>query len=255
MANECQLKDQTILVERGVYQKKMSETKPGSSRIRTKSESTSSTNLIDTNSLFVGSDFTDHLSVKEDNITKYMLSNKSYAVSDGCDDDSEFESSDEETNENDEQVEYETDDNQSNISEENMDTFRNRHFYIWKFSTNIKKKEKQTNHLLRQNEIDSDSEFVVNESTDYSSSESDSSSQDDNKNQSDESDSEGDAKKSTQSLQKKQLKLIQEDTEIFFNEVIEIIERGLKQNLDSKNVILEINSSKHANNIQVKKIF
>ena len=76
---------------------------------------------------------------------------------------------------------------------------------------------------------------MINESTDYSSSESDSSSQDDNKNQLDESDSEGDAKKSTQSLQKKQLKLIQEDTEIFFNEVIEIIERGLKQNLDPEN--------------------
>ena len=100
--------------------------------------------------------------------------------------------------------------------------------------------------------MDSDSECVMNDSTDYSSSDSDSSAQSNYDDHETGSESEGETKKSIHNLPKKQPKLIQEDTEIFFNEVIEIIERGLKQNLDPKNVILEINSSKHANNIQVK---
>jgi hypothetical protein len=248
-ANECQLKDQSILVERAVFQKKLFEIKPGG-RVRTKSESASN-NIDDVAVSCLGNDFAEHLSVKEDNFSKYVLSNKGYADNDGYDeDDSEFGSSDEDLNEKDEPIEYETDDNQSNTSEINMDTNRNRHFYVWKFNNNTRKKEKERNHLIRPNN-DSDSE-CVNESTDYSSSETDSSDQSNYNDQDTDSDNEKELNKPTNNVQKKQPKLNQDDTEIFFNEVIEILERGLKQNLDPENLILEINSSKHANNIQVK---
>lgn len=42
-----------------------------------------------------------------------------------------------------------------------------------------------------------------------------------------------------------------EDHQTFLNETGEILQRGLKQNLNPDNVILEINSCKHANNIQI----
>ena len=73
--------------------------------------------------------------------------------------------------------------------------------------------------------------------------------EDDEKRDSDLSDEET-AKKTSKNTQKQSKRLNQEDIEIFFNEVLEILERGLKQNLDPGYVILEINSSKHANNIQ-----
>lgn len=74
--------------------------------------------------------------------------------------------------------------------------------------------------------------------------------EDDEKRDSDLSDEET-AKKTSKNTQKQSKRLNQEDIEIFFNEVLEILERGLKQNLDPGYVILEINSSKHANNIQI----
>lgn len=42
-----------------------------------------------------------------------------------------------------------------------------------------------------------------------------------------------------------------EDSELFINEVIELLQIALKKNLESSNIILEINSRKHANNIQI----
>ena len=255
LSNECQLKDQTNIVERGVYQKKLFELRPGGGRVRTKSECSPSVNSAEGSVHFLGTDFAEHLSVKEDSFVKYILSTKNYSGDGDDDDDSEFGSIDD-----DEPRDYETDDNQSNDSEANLelDTSRNRHFFVWKTITNINKKERQFNHLLRQNEIDSENEnFAPNDSTDYSSSESDSSDPDYEHDADYDSDanSNEETKKSSANTQKKHHQLNQDDTEIFFNEVVEILERGLKQNLDSENIVLEINSCKHANNIQVLELF
>ena len=46
-------------------------------------------------------------------------------------------------------------------------------------------------------------------------------------------------------------KITDEDHETFLSETIEILKRGLKENLKADNLILEINSCKHANNIQI----
>lgn len=46
-------------------------------------------------------------------------------------------------------------------------------------------------------------------------------------------------------------RIADEDHVTFLNETTEILKRGLKNNLNPDNVILEINSCKHANNIQI----
>ena len=161
-------------MERGVYQKKLFELKPGGGRVRTKSESASASPMFEGSVSLLGTDFAEHLSVKEDSYTKYMLSNRCYAA--GDDDDDEFDS-DDDLDENGEPRVYESDDNQSNASESDlvMDTSKNRHFYVWKLQS-IKKRDEKRSSLLRQVDIDSDAdEDGLNDSSDYTSSESDTS--------------------------------------------------------------------------------
>lgn len=42
-----------------------------------------------------------------------------------------------------------------------------------------------------------------------------------------------------------------DDTDLFFKEVLESLQRGIEENIKPENLILEINSSKHAYNVTI----
>lgn len=170
-------------------------------------------------------------SVSEDNYSKYFLN--AIGVDDGEESDDDFGSVDgEEDYEDEESIQSERGDED--------DTSKNNHFYVWKIRSN--KVEAQQNRLRRNSEdslasSNSCRSELSAESTDEFDQESDE----------DEDEYVGDASAGLAEGSK----IADEDHETFMNETIEILKRGLKENLKADNLILEINSCKHANNIQI----
>jgi len=188
------------------------------------------------------------MSVHEDNYTKFFLN--SDAVGEDGEDDDEFETDDEET-----QGARDTYDSESvgsatekHPTEAFNDTGKNNHFFVWKSKTHTSMKNK----LLRQVE---DVEGSGGDTDDAESIYSDTSSDYDlNQEENDENYEYGDEETDNQHGKASHSKSLhgEEDSEIFFNEASEILIRGFKQNLNMENVILEINSCKHAHAIQIE---
>jgi translation initiation factor eIF-2B subunit epsilon len=237
MSFDCHVKDKTSLNERGVYLKK--ETNKEQKK------------TAEADKLHDNVEFAKHLSVKEDNYTKYFSIEKDYIGSNEEDDD-EFEPI--EGEENRMQSDDDESDNDSVTSEaKNLaDTSKNRHFYVWKLQT--QKKPTQSVKHLRQADQDSENDLDY-ESSDYSSSETETESDEEEYQDFLDSDDEFRPKSGGASAKaKSKVTSPQENTEIFYNEVVELLERGLKLNLDPNNIILEINSSKHANNVVIDEV-
>ena len=227
------------------------------------------------------------LSVSEDNYTKYMTSGKarlSYCepeeAGDENDDDNDDDDDDFDTNSNefsrdtDENAEDEDEDEGNNAASEAhrlaSDTSKNNHFFVWKIAGASETAPSAGKKLLllrrhgdeHDSDVDVDSEQLLDAYDDTSSSDGDSSDNDEENVDEggvddeevaldDESQKERDNDSQSNKQQQQQKQQRSEDDDIFFNEVIELLRRGLKENLDTDNVILEINSSKHANNIQI----
>lgn len=130
------------------------------------------------------------------------------------------------------------------------DTGKNSHFCVWKCAS---KSSQIKNKLLREHDEEAHSD---NDLDDQKSVYSDSSSDQSDLETSDaETDNEfkpeADLKPAVSSESLKSVHLNEEDAEIFVGEASEIVKRGLVENLNVDNVILEINSCKHAHNIQI----
>jgi translation initiation factor eIF-2B subunit epsilon len=224
-SNDCHVKDSTQLTKRGVY-------------IPNKAHKDLS-NCTD-------------LSVHEDNYVKYML-NSDANVED--DDDDQFETDNEtETHEN-----YNNDAESvasADVQNESVnDTNKNNHFFVWKQSNAFKslknKLLRETDELGSGNNTD-DNKSVYSDTSSVNSDYYQEDTDDDNNltNEPKEIKSNLNKAVSTESL-KSTRQNNEEDTEIFVNEATEILKRGFKENLNLENVILEINSCKHAHDIQI----
>lgn len=242
-SNDCHVKDNTVMKIRGVFYKKehsnVSDNKAGS------------------------------FSVSDDNYLKYNSTVRLSLADDEGDDEIEIDENEEfdSMEHSAYQDDDDDDDNQSVSSEARNaagDTSKNNHFYIWKFTRSIINKEEEMispnendssigNKLLRQSQSaadNSDGDDMVGESSEYST---DSSDEDNDNNQKINADYEDDDEDFYEHEEKKpEAKATHhEDSDIFLSETIDSLQRGLKQNLDPDNIILEVNSSKHANNIQI----
>ena len=188
------------------------------------------------------------MSVHEDNYTKYFL-NSDTVGADGEDDD-EFDTEDEETQAGRDAYDCESvgSAGDKHTTEAFNDTGKSNHFFVWKSKTHTSMKNK----LLRQVE---DVEGSGGDTDDNESVYSDTSSdydlnQDENDENYEYADEETDDQHGKASHSKSAHN--EEDSEIFFNETSEILIRGFKENLNMENVILEINSCKHAHAIQIE---
>ena len=188
----------------------------------------------------------DPLSVPEDNYVKYFLHSKCADESD-TDNDDDFGSI-----EGDELADF--DENASSVEsaatlDEANDTSKNNHFYVWR-----SRSKKATRSALRHDE--SEPIGSENESTGEVSDGSATSSDEFEEETEYEDEEDYDLNEENPALHNQPAptaaKLThEEDHDIFFTETIEILKRGLKENLNPDNLILEINSCKHANNIQI----
>lgn len=225
LSDGTHIKDNTNLTARGVFYKKeeSSDEKPNET-----------------------------LAVAKDNYHKYILGSSSYSCD--ADHESDFDSTDNEF------TGGEEDDDESTISESTCiqnDTSRNTHFYVWKLKQRKSEKESE-NKLLRQNNANDSNEEYGLEESDNSSSSSDEDSDDDGYDYGDDDDDDNDAKKSSTSSSGQQAKVKSgidlDDTELFYNEVVDLLKGALEDNVDPANIITEINSRKHANNIHIDEV-
>jgi carbonic anhydrase/acetyltransferase-like protein (isoleucine patch superfamily) len=149
------------------------------------------------------------------------------------------------------------------------------HFFVWRFKKKdlqqqLKKKAMSSNRLVA---IQNDSDYE-HDSSDYDSDDSDEtvtsdSCEDEDDNDDDTGDEDEDAscmsdnddtndinlknkKKKFSHHRRLSTRSHDEDVDIFYKEVLSILIRGLKQNLNNDNLILEINSCKHAYNINLE---
>ena len=184
------------------------------------------------------------LSVQEDNYTKYFLNSDQ---SNQEEDDHEFETFDNEDTTNDNyDAESVASDNET--TQADKDTGKNNHFFVWtsKSMTAFK------NKLLRQQDdaaSDNDSDEHGSVYSDTTSDDNGLYSEDDHEEEHEDHKSILKAAVSSESLKSSHQN--EEDSEIFFNETTEILIRGFKENLKLENVVLEINSCKHAHDIQI----
>lgn len=195
------------------------------------------------------------LDVNEENYSKYFLGQNTSGEqvenvddNDDDDDDDEFGSIDDDYEQDEE--EEEDDDNKSNVTggseAKNLanDTSKNNHFFVWRLKsnktrTNSNLQQKQTN----TNGSENDDLSCLSSDDLYTSSED----EDDFDNRNDNEDDQDDLQEREQEQEHDH----DHDSQLFFNEVILILKRSLRENLDPNNSILEINSCKHANNIQI----
>jgi len=186
---------------------------------------------------------TSDLSVLEDNYCKYFLNSK--GLDEDSDSDDDFGSIEGDINSDDDEDASST----HSDSVEANDTSKNYHFYVCKIRS---KKVHTKNRLRRSNSNDSISSHTSYRSR-LSAASSDEFDQDTEEEETfdeyNNDNEENDAK--SQSNMQECNKLTDEDHFTFLNETTEILKRGLKNNLNPDNLILEINSCKHANNIQI----
>jgi len=181
------------------------------------------------------------LSVTEDNYCKYFLNSK--GLNEDSDNDDDFGSIEGDINSDDEDDASST----NSAGAEANDSSKNYHFYICKIRS---KKANIQNRLRRSNSNDSISSHTSYGSR-LSAISSDEFDQDTEEEETYE-DFDNDENQAIGKANNQQLnKLTDEDHVTFLNETTEILKRGLKNNLNPDNLILEINSCKHANNIQI----
>jgi hypothetical protein len=190
-------------------------------------------------------DLNENLSVKEDNFTKYVLSNKSYAddgadESDGFDSDgdNEFEHNDEDDEEDEDAIDDEQHNKHKSLSH---DTGKNYHFFVVRpckrtsrvvgsSSKSAAVMSRQMSSYASDNEYDSMDDEDDNTSLD---------SLDDRDVLNDDDDDENEANLSgNEGSDDDEIDQHKDDYEIFYHEVIELLKSGLKENLDPDNIIL-----------------
>jgi translation initiation factor eIF-2B subunit epsilon len=231
-SDDCHVKNNSNLNERGVFVRR---------------ESTKEQKLRDHQPMSP----TDSLNnVNEDNYVKLILGNNIYLNEDDDEDEDEFDLEGHEFMNNEEDDE----DNQSVNSDAKHfgDTSLNQHFYVWKFK--VGKEQLSAVPTREQPQIEYMDDEDLHEKDTYSSTSSSDYESSEEEEEEDGSDGENkvDTKTTTANSQKPITDdKLHEDTDIFYSEVIDLLKRGLKDNFDQNNVILEINSSKHANNIQI----
>lgn len=195
------------------------------------------------------------LSVSEDTYVKYILSNKGYGVGDDNeeeDDDDDFGSI-----EGDEHHDDDYDDDDANKSglggdaDKNLmyDTSHNQHFYVIK-PHKVKEPSRSLANRLYQKQMsyvsNSDSDLEDDESLgsssdeDYGDEEAEEEYGDDDEmyDSDDEERNKRGGKKSGNASGGDKKIVHREDTDIFYNEVIELLKSALKENLDPSNIIL-----------------
>jgi len=211
IAGECHVKDGSVLTERGVYSLRSDIASKKAQQPATAPSS---------------------LSITEDNFTKYYLNNH---MVDDNDTDDDFGSIDSDQ-------EFDDASTVESENEEANDTGKNYHFMVWK--SRSKKSDVKNSLLRRATNFDSDNDSDKDQS-DLSALSSDEYDQDTDQEDYDDYDVDD----VTTKIEGTHIN--DEDHQTFLNETGEILQRGLKQNLNPDNVILEINSCKHANNIQI----
>lgn len=223
-SNECWIKDNTDMKVRGVFYKK-----DGTTNVATKN--------------------TAEFTVSEDNYIKYVSTTRLGVLNDDDEDEIELDD-DEDFGMSREAGEDDDDDNRSvdsAVRNAAGDTSKNGHFFVWKLKNVSSKDASIGKKLLRPSDNDNSDVDMALDSSEYSTDSSADDLDDENEDLNDYDDLDEDDNEDQSRSKIHQ----HEDTDIFLNEVLDLLKRGLKENLDNDNVILEINSSKHANNIQI----
>lgn len=212
-AKNCRLRDNTILTDRAVYYTKDVEKKQ-----RSKSSCLETDESCDETQEAINKMENLSLDVKESNYSKYIVTQKGMIESD---DDEEFDS-DETEGEDDEEAQSVTSGRSETRSVTN-DTSKNSHFWIIKtregkvseseFGKSWQSEGESTDHLYESSDEDFDSDSSDNADT--------------------------------------QMNDNVEETDTFFVEVVDSLQRAIRDKLAPNNIILEINGRKHANGIQI----
>lgn len=218
--NECQIKDNTQMTQRAVYvtrrERRISESESASRNL----------NKQMSNLAVAGAKY----EITEDNYVKYTLSDK-ISMDENEDDDDDFGTDDEDQDIDQDDDDDDEDDNESQKSIGCYDTSKNKHFYVWDF----------TGHDHAH--VDSDA------SSDEEDQDEDDDDDDDEEVYGDEDDDDGELADKTDKGD-----FLEEEARLFFNEVVESLELALNKNISADSTILEINSRKHANNIQIDEL-
>lgn len=249
ICNDCLIKDNSKIPERGVYCAR----KDTSTSLSKKQSEHDIKELVENMSNL---NLTKVLSVSEDNYVKYVLSNKEYGVGDGNEEDDEDDDfgsieGDDEHHDDD----YDDDDaNKSGLGgdvDKNLkyDTSHNQHFYVIK-PHKVKEPSRSLANRLYQKQMS----YVSNSDSDLEDDESLASSSDEDYGDEEAEEEYGDdgdiydsddeerikrgPKKSGNASGADRKIVHREDTDIFYNEVIELLKSALKENLDPSNIIL-----------------
>ncbi|CAF0972451.1 unnamed protein product [Brachionus calyciflorus] len=225
----CKVKNNTKITERAVYYTKEAE------KLKAKQKTTDSHTDDEKDKIEnLTKNFQNlNLDVSESNYVKYILNNKALTETD---DEGDDEFSDEDYDNEEEEDDASVSSARSEEQNIRNDTSKNNHFLVLR--KRVRKESRSESRLRKQNQYCSDLDMSC-----MSSNELDSSSDEDDFDR-DDSDIENES-------EDEETNAHEDETETFFKEVVSLLRSALKENLESSNVILEINSRKHANGIQI----